>query len=597
MVKILSLAVISITISVAVSDNYNVYEPQSAEYRVQDMLRDPTLLYNDHPSIEYFEQEFVAVWQASGENNPDVPGRRLYLSTTKNFINWTKPIDFLVKQAINPFVPSVIAEEQQSNPVLFNYNDTALWCIWAIEGLNTEKTNAGVYISVLQAGSKLWSTTRIFENFEHGGKKFYATPTQKPIQCKSGKIILPIRLHEARIEGKRPFSVQAFLFSNDGGRKWEFADDTISLPEDATIQLNTAIHQQNDGKIRVFSVPDYRNNLPAGYRLLTTEAIGSELENKLKFDIDLRPAGMETTGGSVATLQLSNGRYAMVLADVYSEINGENMYYNAAVFFSRSGGNDFVGAYPFAKGKAISNPQLLENDGKLYIIYSQGLGTQEPSSSIMLNWVELPEQEKNYIYPRSKDIISSYDVSYQRNKIGGQMRRIRSYNQIEPLKDEIDNRNALVFQASSAAGLDVDYVDTENDESITIDLDLKVINLQLTGELTLFSVGDLFAAKIVMPSARPGELYICAPGKYEKICDLKPQQWFSLSVKYTKDNISFTIDDNEPIEVDSELISQRFYIANNCQIDTALTNEGSVFCVDIDSISSQTNKKASFTEY
>ena len=576
--------------------HYEMYKPESATYKVYDSS-DGGFAYNDYPSIEYFEDSFFAVWQANSENKADVAGRRIYLSTTRNFITWTKPVDFLVREAMNPSVPSVVADEMQGYPMLYNYKNKALWCIWCVDGLTSEMTNGGIHLSVLNAGSKLWSTVRIFEGISIGDKQFYAIPTNKPIELRSGKLMLPIKLCSGENKENGEISVPAFLFSIDEGKTWALAS-TVSMPENSLIEFNTTVHQQKDGRVRVFSLADYRTNLSPAKRLLTTTGSGTEIEDELKFESDLRPAGMDTACGSLSTILLASKRYAMVIADTFAEVSGEGLCYNPAIFFSRTGENDFTGGYPFAIGQAIAHPQFLEKDGKLYIIYASNPGNDSPSS-IALTWVEMPKEDKNYIFGRSKDILRSYDISYIRTKNSSILKRIREYKQALPFEEEKLSRKVLTFERNASAGLDIEPVDISRDESIEINMSVNVPMLQDSGELTLFSVGDINPLRIIMPSGRPGDIYVSAPGVYRKISRTTHEQWFIISVVYAKDKITCRINEEEPvaITVPGNLVSQRFYIGNNCLSDSLQTNSGSVFYVDIDSVTTKSDIKAKFTEY
>ncbi len=576
--------------------HYELYKPQSADYKVYSSQQGG-LAYNDHPSIEYFEDNFFVVWQANNENKADVGGRRLYLTTSKNFITWTKPVDFLVREAINPSVPSVVAGEMQGYPMLYNHKNKALWCFWCVEGLISEKTNAGLHLSILNAGSKLWSTVKIFEGIVIGDKTFYAVPTMKPIALRSGKLILPIKLCSDEDKENGRLSVPAFLSSTDEGKSWMLAG-TVSIPENPFIELDTAVHQQKDGKIRVFSIADYRANLPPTKRLFTTIGSGTEIEDELKFVDDLRPAGIDTTNGALSTLLLSSKRYAMVAADIFAEISGSGLCYNPAIFFSRTGGNDFTGGLPFAMGTAISNPQLLEKDGKLYIVYAKDTFTDNPSS-IALSWIELPKPDKNYIFSRSKDILRTYDVTYIRAKNNSYLKRIREYKQAMPAQEEKLSRKVLVFEANAGAGLDIEPVDISRDESIEINMSVNVPVLQDGGELTLFSVGDIYPLRITMPSGRPGDIYIAAPGVYRKISQTYKDQWFTILLTYAKDKITCRVDEQDPHEIPmhGNLASQRFYIGNNCLEDSSQINTGSMFYVDIESITTKSNTKPQFSDY
>ncbi len=221
---------------------YELYEPQGAEYRVSPTVQQGGFGYNGRPSIEFFEDHYYAVWQANSENEADAPGRRLYLSTTKNFINWTKPADFLIRGSVNPLVPSAISGEKQGYPMLYNNKDKALWCFWCIDGLPSEMTKAGLYMSVLDAGSKLWYSSVIFRFVELGGFRYYAIPTQKPVRLRSSRLVLPIRLCRGG-EAGREYSVPAFLFSDDDGKNWDIGG-TASAPQEPFLQFETAIHQQ-----------------------------------------------------------------------------------------------------------------------------------------------------------------------------------------------------------------------------------------------------------------------------------------------------------------------------------------------------------------
>lgn len=595
--KVILLTTLIFTINAFCEEvtNYELYKPQTADYKVSPSQKDGGFAYNGRPSIAFFEGLFYAAWQANNENKADVAGRRIYISTSKNLINWSKPTDFLIRQSINPTVPSVISEEKQGYPVLYNYNDKELWCFWCVDGLPSEKTNAGLYKSVLEAGSKLWYSAKIFQVIEIGEAKFYMIPTQKPVELRSGKIVLPVRLCQGGITNGTEFSVPAFMFSSDEGQNWSLGG-TVSLPENPMIQCDTAIHQQKNGKIRVFSLPDYRNNLPPMQRLLTTTGSGTELEDDMDFVTDLRAAGIETTSGNIASTQLASDKYAMVIGDIFAEVNGPNLCYNPAVFFSRTGENDFIGGYPFAIGEEISHAQIMEKENRLYIIYSKNIGTDQ-NSTIGLSWVEMPEKDKHYIFPRSKDILRSYDTSFVRTNEGGFLKRKKTFDHSLATTSKDGQKNALIFTGNSSAAIDIEPVKLKDDENLEISLSMKITELQDTGELTLFTVGSMYPAKLVMPSGRAGDIYISAPNVYKKISAKESGKWFTINISFNKDRLQFQIDDEEAVDINNELTTQVFYIGNNCIKETTAINNGSSFCIDIDSVKSKANRKEFFIEY
>ena len=594
------VCLVFLSVFVAVSSgseviNYDFYKPQSAQYRISPTEKQGGFGYNGRPSLEYFDESFYAVWQANNENEVEASGRRLYLSTSKNLITWSKPTDFLVRSSINPMVPSVISGEKQGYPVLYNNKDKALWCFWSVDGLPSEMTNAGLYMSVLEAGSKLWYSTAIFRVVELGGDRYYAVPTQKPIRLMSSRLILPIRLCRGGKDSDREYSFPAFMFSDDDGKSWEIGG-TASLPREPFVQLETAIHQQKRGQVRVFSLPEYRNNLSPSKRLLTTIATGTEMDDTLEFAPDLEFANMQTSSGNLATLKLSGNRYAMVVGDIFADVNGAGLCYNPAIFYSFTGENDFVGGYPFAAGNEISHAQMLEHDGKLFIIYAQNTGGEQ-RSYISLSWVELPDSDKHYILPRSKDVMSVYDVNLTRKKDNIFFNRIRAGRVDLPFQAKDDGRNSIILRGNTAAAIEVEPVNLGNDESIEIVLSMKINNLQDSGELTLLTIGDIFPVKLVMPSGRAGRFYVSAPGVYEKIAQKELGKWFMVKISYDKDKIKFSIDEEFSFETDSKLASQRFYIGNNLLNDISSTNQGSAFSVDTDTIITKTTRKQMLFEF
>jgi hypothetical protein len=70
-----------------------------------------------------------------------------------------------------------------------------------------------------------------------------------------------------------------------------------------------------------------------------------------------------------------------------------------------------------------------------------------------------------------------------------------------------------------------------------------------------------------------------------------------VKIKYGKDQISFQVDEEDPVSVPSRLASQRFYIGNNCLMDTSYSNDGSAFCLDLQSLTTNANRKKSFIDF
>jgi hypothetical protein len=593
-----SLSVIADELSVIT--DYQVYEPQIQRQMVYEgQYGQGTFAYNHCASIEYFNDEFYVVWQANYENMEGWPGRQIYLSKSKDIITWSAPVHFVGEGSVNPIIPSVEKSEMQSQPNLMKYSEDELWCIWSIRGFPEDKDNAGTYLSRLKKGQNRWTNERIWLTSEIEGRRAYAYPSQNPVMLSSGRVIVPVTFDTSQTlkSARYPVMYNAFLYTDDGGKNWQ-CSNFISTPHNLTGQWEPCAHQQADGKVRGF----YRNfsslKLDSDKWLQTSVATGVEKGQPLTFDPDPEYSFIETANTRMHCIKLASGRYTLFHHDIYTESRGYHSRFNGALFFSRTGEDDFVAAAGFSKaGEIVAYPQGVEVDGNIYVAYTLG-GINVPRS-ILVAKIPSPLSNTRYIWPRDKDVVGPEDLELIKEKPYNWEKRNRQYQFTKPYKDVSGGKDVLVFKERGTAGVEIDPVRFDKDQSLVLSMDVKINKLQEVGNLILCSFGDQIPIRVGMPSGRPGLLYAYSDEQWQKVGSFEINKWNHLEICYNPDTFEISINHENPVEFGNPLRNpnRRLYLGDGYEIDEFESNRDSEFLVDLSSfttkiVSNKSNQKS-----
>ncbi len=116
--------------------------------RVMIYSPDTNWLYNHHASITHFKNSFVAIW-SDGMKDEDKPGQRVLISTSNDFLHWSKPKPLAVPSRYREDTLNVLtaAGFHQFNDTLVAYygeysphkTNTHLWAVTSVDGINWSK--------------------------------------------------------------------------------------------------------------------------------------------------------------------------------------------------------------------------------------------------------------------------------------------------------------------------------------------------------------------------------------------------------------------------------------------------------------------------
>lgn len=561
--------------------NYELYEPEITHTIVYEgILKENHFAYNHCVSIEHFDGKFYAVWQANYKNVEGFPGRKIYLSTSQNGKRWTEPVHFVGDGAINPVIPSVERSEMQSQPNLLNYKDRELWCSWCIRGFDGQ---AGTYVSVLKAGTEKWENRKVMDTHVIDGMKTYAYPSQNMALLKSGRVLMPVTFDTLKtIEGIRyPIMYNGFLYSDDDGHTWK-ASNAITLPDNITGQWEPCVHQQADGKVRMFSRNFCELSVNPDRWLLTCLGTGVEKWQRLRFDPDAHYSYVETANTRMHCIPISGGRWVLMHHDVYVENRGYASRYGGALFFSRTGEDDFVAGPTFTLEDTVTAyPQGVEHNGKLYVAYTRG-DIYDPRSIIVAEVNPLPEAHQFYLWPRDKEVI---ELDYSRSKKRW-VRTNEDYVYQRPYLKKFENKQVVVFGERGSAGIEIDPVDFNAGQKLELGMNVYIEKVQDIGNLILCSFGDQIPIRIGIPSARKDTLYAWGADQWQQVGPIKENEWNEIRIVFGKNQFEIRCNDQPQQSFGNPITApnRRLFLGDGYEVDVFESNRGSVFYVDLDSI-------------
>ena len=569
--------------------SYTLYQPTISHSMVYAAGTGANpLLYNHCPAMEFFNGLFYVVWQGNPENAEGKSGQKLYLSTSSDFVSWSEKVAFTDSPTTS--VDPLNAEDNtpQKQPVMLTVNNGAeLWCAWV--------RHPGTYVSKLtdKPGAK-WTHHKIFDYATVDGVQCFSYTAQNPVQASSGRVLLPLTL----ISKARPVKRYAVFLYTDDGQEW-LSSNVVTLPFDAAGQWEPHISEQVDGLLRVF----YRNmtskNPKPTERLLTCVGTGVELGTPVIIDPDPEYSRIETANCRHQIIRLSSGRWCMFHHDVYTEFRAYENRTNAAVYFSRTGRDDYVAGPGFSRRDDINAyAQGIEHDGKIYVVYTLGTNTgPRHIESAVLD--PAPKANALYVWPRDKDRLEL--------KRGGPVgafsatwiRTNTDYFYTRPYLESIDGRNAVAFENGGTAGVEVYPVDFVEGQSLELRFAAKVLSVQPVGNLVLCSLGDLAPIRLAMPANRVGRLYAQSADGWQDAGPMPLNKWADIVVTFGVHRFSVQLA-GEPAWTYRNPVADpkpRLYLGDGYEVDYYSSNTGdSKFYIDLDSLQTRILKMGSTKE-
>jgi hypothetical protein len=556
----------------APASQYEVYAPEIAHVTIYDGSLEPGHFgYNHAASVEWFDGRFYAVWMG----NPDTweephPNRHVLLSTSADFVHWTHPTNFVADgDPPLPCGPKI----RQSQPNLVNVNGRELWCLW-LHG--SPAGGSGIYCSKLDKTGGRWRNEFVMDKSLIGGAPFSAWVGQNPFVCRSGRVLVPLMRTRKR---KDCYDYYFQCLYTDDGKTW-MESNPISVPFDRQAQWEPHFYEQADGALRgiMRNWTDANTPIPTKMRLTVT-GTGSDTGEPLRFESEPHFFWTETHNDRPQVFRAGT-RYCLLQHDARTTTRGHTHRLNLALFFSRTGGDDFVAATPFSfRGHISSYPQGVEHGGRIYIAYSED--TRRPHRGFhRIKGVTIdpaPTADRFYVWPRQR-----YDLAD--NRYTARVGIVTN-----------QNRRALLFTDKASAGLDLPIVNFANGETLDIALDVRMAAVQQKGNATICSYGDRIPIRICMPGNRRGELYSAwGPDQWQCLGAFPVGKWNRLRLRFGAQGYAAAIGDGrwQPFAYPLRAMNPRFYLGDGYEIDYTESNTAETrIHIDLDTLRSSVSDR------
>lgn len=391
---------------------FSVYEPEVTRRFIVNPAAS-VWQYNHDPSLAYFGGKWFAQWNANTDQNEGVVGQVNLQATSEDFVTWTSPVAVFNSSSTSVPVEFDAEDNLQWQPNLVVVG-SELWSFWMQEQKSgfTYPEGWAIYFSRLATPNGKWTSTKLELNYEEDGNTYYGFPTQNPIQLRSGRVLVPVSWVSTDHVDPLPagwatptaFWTQrkraGVIYSDDNGSTWKIGGAT-TLPGAEHTAWEPVVQENDDGSLRIFVRNlDYKNYTSSQY---VTTAFGS---GEGEFFGPLETLSMDcpsTRLGHLFQESAGWGRHVYLLNDWKSGGFVADRY-NGAVFISRSGRANLTPGVPFSgEDTVVSYPQGVIRDGKLHIIYSQGVAPRGMKTALV---DPAPDVDTYYFHPRENDQIN-----------------------------------------------------------------------------------------------------------------------------------------------------------------------------------------------
>ncbi len=571
----------------AAERSYEFYNPEIIERSLYNgTFGEGDFAYNHMVSIEHFRGKYYAVWGANALTSREgQPGQINVISVSTDFVNWSQPVDLAgVELSEHPILEPT---EVFWQPNLLNVRDEELLCMWSYgkerdttpsgAGWGDPKRGKGLYLSRLSAkpGAK-WRHEKIMDLVTIDGKTYAPFVSQNPFLCSTGRILAPLTLvHDPRMPGvmdggtsrDRIIMVNVCAYSDDDGRTWKISNP-VSRVDDSYAQWEPHFWEEADGTIRGimrnFDNPPNRN-LPPNQRQLTVAGGSSRKGTELRFEAEPEHAYIETGRTRSQVFRSEDGsRFFMLSGDAFTPQGARNQ---CAVYFSRTGKMDFVAGPRYSPRHVYATySQGMAHNGKILAAYTT---TENKHSVWRIRTATIspaPRPDVFYIWSREKQVDEPGEQFYMP----------------PPRASVVDGRQVLHFRKRGSAGVEIDPVDFERNQRLTVRLTVKVTNLQTRGNLVFCSFGDKLPIRLGMPSNRPGKLYVYGADEWQPVGDLAMGEWATIEITFGRD--AFEVKSGGAVRRFTNPVlapTPRLYLGDGYEGDEHPANDGSEFLVDV----------------
>lgn len=356
------------------------------------------LHYNHDCSDVFFDGEWITVWNGNQNRYEAQPGQLNYMAKSSDRVKWSAPmIAFSGPAAANPVFCNATCMQWQPNLVLLA-GGTLLGCAWSQghHGTDAEQTFWSVLDRSPQLGGRWTNRQLLFDgrpNKHIGGVRWMVYPTQNPVVLRSGRLLVPVTM-----EASNPMQrLAAALISDDEGKTFVLGNGTGQVGGWQS-QWETTVweptHSANSTLVLMFD----RNNsgaaaLPPDQRMLYAKSTDAGYSFT-----KLQAVRAETVVSRMMVTSLVGDLFMLVQNDWKTAVNRQNDRVNAAMWFNRGGGINFVQGPGFAVGNPTSfYPQtFVDRQSNEASICFTGNG------GIHLSRVRpLPDPRRRYVWPRT----------------------------------------------------------------------------------------------------------------------------------------------------------------------------------------------------
>jgi len=599
-----------------VTRQYELYVPEIERHDIYREDQHPEYRFSHMIVIEHFDGRFHAVWNnGHGPTHWKLPPQRMLWATSPDGREWSAPARITETKTETP-LDKFEDEVAHWQPSLLNVRGETLWCLWSATAPRRPdgSTMAGTYMSTLGKGpGAKWRHRRLFEyvDLPRDGRapasKGLVFPSQKAVMLSSGRVVQPVTLirdnyEDAKYVWRRCLGSShwnAAMYTDDDGASWHFSNAVLVADEERGMWEPHVI-EQADGRLRMFM--RYLTWAPAQppptQRMRTTVGTGVAKGKPLIFEPDVRPCAIETISCRPQVVKLPCGRYCMFMHDLYDAVGFFMSRSNQALFFSRTGEDDFVA------GPGIYDPQQnchyaqgIVHGGKIYVGYTYGrnynvMPSATSDRGIGISIISpLPEKGMYYIWPRNKDMPRFGKILPVRDwtdENGAQaIERLNpNYVYQPPYRERSEGREALVFKDRGCGGVEIDPVDFAKGETLAVSFEFFIRALQDKGSLILCSFGGESPIRIGVPSNRPGRLHIHARGDWHEVGAVRERVWERVDLRFGADEFSVRLGKGEarvfanPIRCPD----RRLYLGDGYEVDPWESNRGSEFLIDLPSL-------------
>ncbi|MEW6356306.1 MAG: exo-alpha-sialidase [Planctomycetota bacterium] len=382
---------------------YEVYQPRiERHFVIKGGAHD--LKYNHCSSIAWFKDRWFCVWNGNYPPVEGAPGQLVYMSTSPDGKTWSPPEPAFSdeRHSTNP-IPCPKGTQWQPNLIVVG---NELWAVWC---QNSKDEHNGCYVSRLDRPDGRWTNRLLKWNGdtqpEVDGKRWRVFPTQNPVQLRSGRILAPVTLigpkaADAPLDMKSWWGTEkrdSVLYSDDTGAAWHVSAGAIQ-PGRSWAQWEPTVWEPSDGTVMMFSRNnDFRDPASGGMR--PAEAMQWSLSKDGGATwTPHQPVPIETVCSRMHVLPAGGNRWMMAHCDWPASAFSQDRY-NAALFFTRGAGIDFVAGPGFSGMEhVVAYPQMCVKDNTALISHTQAV----PIRSIKVVHVSpLPDPERYYLFPRS----------------------------------------------------------------------------------------------------------------------------------------------------------------------------------------------------